>query len=301
MIYINSGQCWFLKNFTDGTQQIRFPKEFNRHNLGPDLAFTWLYENEAELVTLYYLVNYYRATDYMFDNPVYTLKVPYLPNARMDRVQEYFSDIEKTNPSEVFTLKYFAKFINDLHFDKVITFDVHSNVALSLIDNCIDWSPEIAIKEAMNRIKMDTGVDDLTICFPDFGAYTRYTKLSAFKDCHVVYGLKSRDWHTREIKSMKIVSDMTGTPIEKITTKNVLVIDDIISSGGTIAKVAKELLNCGVENIFCYCSHLENKAFDFTGKNAFSDLVQDGKIKTVYTTNSIYRGSKNCVKMVQLF
>ena len=170
-----------------------------------------------------------------------------------------------------------------------------------MIDNCIDWSPETAILEAMTEIKKETGSKDLTICFPDFGAYTRYAKLPVFRQCNVVYGLKSRNWHTREIKSMKIVSDETGTPVKKISTKNVLVVDDIISSGGTIAKVTRELLGCGAENVFCYCSHLENKAFDYTGKSAFSDMVNDKNIKMVFTTNSIYRGNKDCVKIVTKF
>jgi ribose-phosphate pyrophosphokinase len=297
MIFINSNECTFLRKFGDGTQQIRFPKDFNRHNLGPDLAFTWLYDNEEELLTLYYLVSYYRMTDYMFDNPVYTLKVPYLPNARMDRVQEYFNNNEKSNPSEVFTLKFFANFINSLKFDQVITYDVHSEVAKSLINNIIDWSPERQIKKAMDDIKARILSNNLTICFPDFGAYKRYAKLPIFRQYDVVYGVKTRDWHSREIKSLNIVSDEFGAPIDNLSNGDVLIIDDIISTGGTISRVVKELLNKGAKGIYCYCSHLENSAFKGT---EFGDLVHDKKIEMVYTTDSIFRKKNDSVKILEV-
>lgn len=68
--------------------------------------------------------------------------MPYIPHARMDRVQEL---------EDVFTLKYFCQVINSLHFDKVIVRDAHSNVSLALLDRVIDLSPVGEIKEAIKR------------------------------------------------------------------------------------------------------------------------------------------------------
>ena len=86
---------------------------------------TWYYENDEEMVLLYYLVSHIRDvySDYF---PQITLIMPYIPNARMDRTK---------SEKEVFTLKYFTQFINSLNFIEVWVFDPHSYVSEALINN----------------------------------------------------------------------------------------------------------------------------------------------------------------------
>ena len=244
MITINGNPVKFIKHFNDGTQQIRFPETFNRHHLGPDLSFNWFYENDEELVSLMYLVKYYRNTDYLFDNSTYVLRIPYLPNARMDRVQEFFSTHDKSNPSEVFTLKFFCEIINSMNFDKVITFDVHSPVALSLLNKCEDWTPDLQITKVLQKIKQNSS-EEIVIVVPDMGAYNRYKALNSIKHLKAITGVKIRDWHTREIKDLclkAIAGDIETDNIDFLQGKNVIIIDDIISSGGTISRVIDKLL-----------------------------------------------------------
>lgn len=302
MLKINGLDANFIHHFNDGTQQIRFPKDFNRHNLGPDLAFTWLYDRDEELLTLYYLVKYYRTTDYLFDNPTYTLRVPYLPNARMDRVQEFFSSTDKSNPREVFTLKFFCDFINSMKFDKVITFDVHSPVSTSLLNNSEDWIPDTQIRHVLSDIKNSGDENEIVVVVPDMGAYKRYSGLNSVKGLEAISGIKIRDWHTRAINSLTLAPITAGIDISKknyLKGKSVLIIDDILSTGGTIARVIDKLLeNSGVENIYIYCSHLENTSVSQDDSKIY-DKLHDGTIKKIYTTNSIFRKKQDNVSVYE--
>lgn len=302
MITIN-GQSTsaFVNNFNDGTKQIRFPDMFNRHNLGPDLLFTWLYDSDEEIMTLWYLVNHFRETDYIFDNPTYVLKVPYLPNARMDRVKEFFSSTEKSNPREVFTLKYFCELINLMNFNKVYTFDVHSPVALSLLKNAEDISPDINIRDAISSVKRETN-KDVVIVVPDMGAYQRYSNMRSLAGLEAISGIKIRDWHTRAITNLTLAPITSKTKLTKnyLKDKAVLIIDDIIGTGGTISLVIDKLESeLGAQDIYAYCSHLENGALQY-GESKILDKIENHEIKKIFTTNSIFR-KKNKIVDVKLF
>lgn len=83
-------------------------------------AIVWNYESDAEMVVLYYITKHLKNAGF-----IVSLYMPYIPNARMDRVK---------NNDEIFTLKYFAEFINSLEFEAVYVRDPHSNVSCALIN-----------------------------------------------------------------------------------------------------------------------------------------------------------------------
>lgn len=80
----------------------------------------WYYESDSDIFTVIALKDY---IDSMKPNARVFLDIPYLPYARMDRIDK-----------EAFTLKTFAKLINQCGFEKVKVQDIHSNVSLALID-----------------------------------------------------------------------------------------------------------------------------------------------------------------------
>ena len=103
--------------FPDGTLHLLYD-DFDRDY---DTVIHWQYENNEELVMLIFLTKHLRAHGV---NNI-SLYMPYIPNARQDRVKEN---------KDVFTLKYFAQIINDLRFDSVTVLDPHSSVSEALID-----------------------------------------------------------------------------------------------------------------------------------------------------------------------
>ena len=121
--------------FPDGTSAFR--TEVPDKN---EITITWCFDTNEEMVLLYYLVRHIRAHNSKAD---LILQMPYIPNARMDRVK---------NTDEVFTLKYFAEFINSLGFRRVNVYDPHSNVSEALINNISVGSHSEFIKDVMNKI-----------------------------------------------------------------------------------------------------------------------------------------------------
>lgn len=112
-----------ISHFPDHTQCIRIPLEILEEE---KYVVEWNYEDDAEMATLLYIVKH------LGNAKRKELILPYIPNARMDRVK---------NPDEVFTLKYFCEFINNLKFDAVYVDDPHSDVSMALLNNVRDRLP----------------------------------------------------------------------------------------------------------------------------------------------------------------
>lgn len=170
--------------------------------------------------------------------------MPYIPHARMDRVQEL---------EDVFTLKYFCQVINGLHFDKVIVRDAHSNVALALLDRVIDLTPIGEIKEAIKlfeHYEKETPV----LFFPDEGAMKRYSTPAI--NLPYAFGIKKRDWSTGKILGLQL---MNG---ELVKDKGVLIVDDICSRGGTFYHAANTCNRS--ENYVGYSTKFGDSAGDFS-------------------------------------
>lgn len=267
MIFVNDKEISFAR-FPDNTSSFRFDVdesikdfEWGRYKI------EWRYDNDAECILLWYLVNHIRSIAGS-DVAIY-LYMPYIPNARMDRVK---------NEDEVFTLKWFADFINALHFRRVVVLDPHSNVATALINNVYVVQPAWYIGRAIAAI----GVENLLLCYPDEGAAKRYSELMPAK---YIFGIKHRDWRTGKIERLELT-----TP-ENVAGHTVLIVDDICSRGGTFTHTARALKEAGAKDVFLYVTHCENTIFDGT-------VLTDGLIRRVYTTNSIYRGEHENVTVI---
>lgn len=215
----------------------------------------WLYENDAELFSL---ICVKRHLDRNFTNPHVVLIMPYIPHARMDRVK---------SDEDVFTLKYFCEVINSLHFDIVWVRDAHSNVSLALLENVCEENISPYIREAFDKANAEA------LFFPDEGAMKRYSDKFPYP---YAFGMKKRDWKTGNILGLDLINP------ENIVGKNVLIVDDICSKGGTFYHSAKALKTAGAKSINLYITHCE-------GTIILGDLAtSDGLIDHVYTTKSIF-------------
>lgn len=88
MILVNDKQVEFTK-FPDGTTSFRFsphlpPQMFAQPMESPIFSITWKYDNDEECILLWYLTNHIRENN---QRPIIRLSLPYIPNARMDRVK----------------------------------------------------------------------------------------------------------------------------------------------------------------------------------------------------------------------
>jgi len=267
MILVNGKTVEFTR-FPDNTSSFRFNIDESINRLDWErYEIDWQYDGDVECILLWYLVNHIRSVAGS-DAAIY-LYMPYIPNARMDRVK---------NKDEVFTLKWFANFINELCFERVVVLDPHSNVSTALINNVLVVQPKEFIQEAIDTI----GADDLLLCYPDEGAAKRYSELM---EVEYIFGIKHRDWRTGQIERLELT-----TP-EKVDGRTILIVDDICSRGGTFTHTAAALKNAGAKTIYLYVTHCENTIFK-------GSVLTDGMIQHVFTTDSIYRGEHDKITVI---
>ena len=253
-----------LNHFPDGTLLIKEIAEETK-----DAVLRWQFETNEEMVALYFLTKHLQAKGVKR----MVLELPYIPNARQDRVK---------NAEDVFTLKYFAEFVNSLGFAEVVVLDPHSYVSEALFDNIRIRTP----KEYVERvIECLGGSENLLLFFPDEGAMKRY---SAMFDLPYVFGIKKRDWSTGEIKGL----DVAGRT-ELIAGSKILIIDDICSRGGTFYHSARALKELGAGEISLYVSHCENTILE--GEIPNTDLIRQ-----VYTTDSIFTGNHEKITVLHV-
>ena len=238
--------------FPDGTLLMKYTElYFPKHNV-----IDWKYENDGELFTLFCLTRHLQEHR---PNCTIALIVDYLPHARMDRV--------KSN-EDIFTLKYFCEIINSLNFNKVIVEDVHSNVSLALLDRVVERKPIASINNVLQQVP--TTGRELIAFYPDEGAMKRYQD---WIDSPYAFGIKKRNWSTGTIEGLDIVGDVEG--------RDILIIDDICSKGGTFYHSAKKLKELGAKDIYLYVTHCEDTIFE-------GELLKNNDlIKHIFTTDSL--------------
>lgn len=160
-----------------------------------------------------------------------TVVIPYFGYARQDT---------KFKDGEPISAKALANLIS-LSADKVITVDPHKEHILDFFStSAVSCS---AVPELAKYLK-EKDVD--MVLAPDKGALERAKKASEIIGCDFDYMEKTRiDGETIKIKPKSL--DAAG--------KNVAIIDDIISTGGTMAKSIKELKKYGAKKVFVSCTH----------------------------------------------
>lgn len=242
-------------NFPDGTFKIDL-ENIPDDNTSGMIEIVWNYGGESEQNVLYYLASCFK--DFFPDGGLY-LHLPYLPNARMDRVH---------SRTEVFTLKYFCRMINSLGFSRVNVLDAHSNVGIGMLDRAVDQSPKKYIEQAFSDAEKMCEND--LLFFPDEGAMKRYADM--FKMPNIGFGIKQRDWATGQIGGL----DIQGC---SPNGKRVFIIDDICAYGGTVYHTAKKLKELGAERIYVFFTHCENSIEK-------GELFKCGLIDKIYTTDS---------------
>ncbi|MDF2820126.1 MAG: ribose-phosphate pyrophosphokinae [Clostridiales bacterium] len=248
--------------FPDGTLRLRCEVTEKIVDL------QWKWENNEEVLIVYFLTHHLRNVCKV---ETINLIMPYIPNARMDRVKDV---------DEVFTLKYFTELINGLQFDSVHVLDAHSSVSLALLNQVVsdDFFP--MIERLANQLLVK---EEDIVFFPDEGACKRYSE-SIQKES--AFGIKKRDWRTGEIKGLDIV----GGTLKK--GFNVLIIDDICSYGGTFYHSAKKLKELGADKIWLYVTHCENSVLE-------GDLINSGLIEMIYTTDSIFTKKSPHIQIIE--
>ena len=110
------------KYFPDSTPKIDIT-HLSSSTRWTHITICWKYESMEELFDVICLTKHLQN-----QGKVVSLYLPYIPNARMDRVKSV---------NEIFTLKHFCDVINSLEFEKVTVVDPHSDVSPRSLKPCL--------------------------------------------------------------------------------------------------------------------------------------------------------------------
>ena len=198
-----------------------------------------------------------------------TAVIPYYGYARQDR---------KSRGREPITAKLIANLLTKAGCRRVLTMDLHAQQIQGFFDVPVDHlyaAPIIA------NYFQSLELDDLVVVSPDIGGVARARKFAEL--LHALLAIIDKRRPKPNVSEvMNIIGDIDG--------KNVILIDDIIDTAGTITNAAKALKERGAKEVYASCSHavLSGPAID---------RLNDCPIKEVVTTNSIPTDSKNCDKI----
>ena len=174
----------------------------------------------------------------------------------------------------------------DMGVKNIITFDAHD----PRVQNAIPlhgfdtFAPAYQFMKALLNAEPDLKVDKESLMFisPDEGAMARAVYLSNILGVDMGMFYKRRDYSTIVNGKNPIVAhEFLGSDIKG---KTLVVIDDMISSGGSMLDVAKQMKDRGAARVIVFCTFgLFTDGFD-----AFDDYYNKGYIDRVVTTNLNY-------------
>lgn len=201
-----------------------------------------------------------------------TLRITYVPYSRMDRDSDIYA----------FSLKTFTNFINGQDWKEVVVYEPHSDVLPALLDMCrvvhVTGSPLMR-----SRINEAFGTTDYQVCFPDVGAFKRYS--DSFKVGDPLIAFKLRDFETGKILALNVTGERTKD--------DVVIVDDLCSKGGTFVMAAQQLKAMGFKRIILAVAHCENTIFK-------GEVFSSGLIDKVITTDSILHNNGAETKGLQI-
>ena len=161
--------------------------------------------------------------------------IPYFGWARQDR---------KDKPRVSIGAKLIADMLSVAGIDRLITMDLHADQIQGFFNVPVDHL--YASSVFLEYIKSELPLDNLVIATPDVGGTKRASSYSKFLGIPMVICYKSRQ-NANEIDDMRIIGDVTG--------KDVLLIDDIVDTAGTITKAADLMKMTGAISVRALASH----------------------------------------------
>lgn len=163
-----------------------------------------------------------------------TAVIPYYGYARKER---------KTQPREPISAKLIANFITLAGADRLLLFDLHAEAIEGFFDVPTDHlSPHKIFSEYLKS----KGLNHLTVVAPDAGGGRRAEAVANDLNAPIAFGYKRRSGDD-EVEMIAVSGDVKG--------RDCVVVEDIITTGGTIAKVAQALHKQGANRVLVAASH----------------------------------------------
>lgn len=197
--------------------------------------------------------------------------VPYFGWARQDR---------KSKPRVSIGAKLVADLLSVAGITRLITMDLHADQEQGFFNVPVDHLYASTI--TLPYIK-SLNLPNLCIATPDVGGSKRAASYAKYLDCPMVLCNKSRK-KANEVESMQIIGDVKGM--------DVILVDDIVDTAGTITKAANIMMENGAKSVRAIASHciMSGPADQRVGESALEEML--------FTDSIPYHG--NCPKVKQI-
>lgn len=206
-----------------------------------------------------------------------TAVIPYFGNARQDR---------KDKPRVPIGAKLCANLLNAAGATRIMTMDLHADQIQGFFEVPVDhlYSSSLFIPD-IEGLKLD----NLTIASPDMGGSKRANAYGNQLGAEVVICYKQR-------KKANVIDKMTV--IGDVQDRNVVLLDDMIDTGGTLVKAADMLMEKGAKSVRAYCTHpvLSGNAYERIENSALQELVVTNTLPLKQETRKIRQ-----ISIAQLF
>ena len=199
--------------------------------------------------------------------------IPYFGWARQDR---------KDKPRVSIGAKLVADMLSVAGIDRLITMDLHADQIQGFFDIPVD---HLYASSVFLPYIQSLNLDELVIATPDVGGSKRANTFSKYLGVPLVLCNKQR-LKPNEVAAMQIIGDVEG--------KNVILVDDMVDTAGTISKSADLMMANGAKSVRAMASHcvMSDPASERVDESALTEIV--------FTDSISYHGSSKKVKQLSI-
>ena len=203
-----------------------------------------------------------------------TVVVPYFGYARQDR---------KDRPRVAIAAKLLANVLSASGATRLVTCDLHADQIQGFFDIPVDHLDGSSIFEPYIK---SLGLENLIFASPDVGSVKRTRRFASLFAAEMVVCDKHRK-RANEVASMQLIGEVEGM--------DVILVDDLIDTGGTMCKAAALIKEKGANSVRAVCTHpvLSGKAYENIENSVLEELVvtdtipikSSSKIKALTVSN----------------
>ncbi|PKP04459.1 MAG: ribose-phosphate pyrophosphokinase [Bacteroidetes bacterium HGW-Bacteroidetes-6] len=236
-----------ITNFADGEFQTSFEETVR----GTELFL--IQSTNAPVENLFELLLMIDAAKRASAHHIYTV-IPYYGFARQDR---------KDKPRVAIGAKLIANLLQAAGVDRIITMDLHADQIQGFFDIPVDHL--FASSIFIPYIK-SLNLPNVIVASPDTGGTKRANSYAKFLDCDMAICYKQRS-KPNQISNMTLIGDVKG--------KDVILLDDIVDTAGTLAKAAELMMDAGASSVRAMCTHgvLSGKAYENIDNSSINELI----------------------------
>ncbi len=272
--YINKPQFF---TFPDGTRHVILVDQQMIVPEGTDITIIAQVSSPNDVIDIALTADAVRR---FYKHGNLNLYIPYFPGSRQDRV---------VNQGEALSVKVYADIINNLYFDVVKVLDPHSEAVGAALNDALVMKP-IGL---YSTVAQDIDPQNTVVVSPDAGAKKRASFAAVQMGVDTVLSAdKERNLKTGDIIDFNLYADK-----DQVEGKTAVIVDDIVTNGGTFIPLVDILRSMGAEKVFLCVTHADHKEGLFKMQRVFDKVYTTNSKSEHYNENNLTRNNLTVVSV----